>query len=174
MSTSQLYVGSPCGMVLCIDRLDCNYKVTGRIYHGYRSEAMEFSSMTEAILYMDRFYDEMRYPFPGTRTRRFGKETEPVVIPYKKERSHEKKKSVSDSELLNHRGKRGTFIVRVEQRQHSSWQGRVTWVEKGETVTFRSALELLKLMDQALEHDSNQKALEEDFTEASKEEMEAV
>lgn len=174
MSASQLYVGNPCGMVLCIDRLDRNYKVTGRIYHGYRLEAMEFSSMAEAILYMDQFYDEMQYPFPGTKTRHFGKEEEPVVIPYKKVNLRNKQRSVSDSELLDHKGRRGTFIVRVEQRQHSSWQGRVTWIEKGETVTFRSVLELLKLMDQALEQDRNQKALKEDFAEASKEEMEAV
>lgn len=174
MSASQSYVGNPCGMVLCVDGLDHNYKVSGRIYHGYKLDAMEFSSMAEAILYMDQFYDDMQYPFPSTKTRHFGKEEEPVVIPYKKAGLHKKKRSASDNELLDHKGKRGTFIIRVEQRQHSSWQGRVTWMEKGETVVFRSALELLKLMDQALEQGCSRKALEEDYAEASKEEMEAV
>ncbi len=171
MSASQVYVGTPCGMILCIDRIDHNYKVTGRIYHGYRSEAMGFSSMAEAILSMDQFYDEMKYPFPGTKTRCFGKEREPVVIPYKRTEPLKKERTVSDKELLNHKGKRGTFIVRVEQRQHSSWQGRVTWMEKGETVAFRSALELLKLIDQALKQDMSNKNLDKGLEKTSKEEI---
>lgn len=175
MSASQIYVGNPCGMVLCVDRLDHNYKVSGRIYHGYRLEAMEFSNMAEAILYMDQFYDDMQYPFPGTKTRHFGKAEEPVVILYNKKTRHQKKKrSVSDNELLDHKGKRGTFIIRVEQRQHSSWQGRVTWMEKGETVVFRSALELLKIMDRALMQSPGNDNLQEDFLEVSQNKMEAV
>ena len=64
--------------------------------------------------------------------------------------------------MLKKSGDRGTFIVRVEQRQHSSWQGRVTWVEKNETVVFRSALELIKLMDEALENGNAQSKGAED------------
>lgn len=58
--------------------------------------------------------------------------------------------------MLNKKDDKGTFIVRVEQRQNSSWQGRVTWVEENKTVPFRSALELIKLMDGALEKASGQ------------------
>lgn len=174
MSTSQLYVGNPCGVVLCIDGRNRNYKVTGRIYHGYRLEAIEFNGMAEAILYMERFYDEMRYPFPGTTTRHFGNVGEPVVIPYKTARSQRKKRSVSDSELLNHKGKKASFIVRVEQRQHSSWQGRVTWMERGETAVFRSVLELLKLLDQAMDQNEGIDHRADSFVNSSKEEMEAI
>lgn len=69
---------------------------------------------------------------------------------------HEKKQRIkmarklSDEEMLKNNGEKGTFIIRVEQRQHSSWQGRVTWVEEGKTENFRSALELLKMIDGAL------------------------
>ena len=45
----------------------------------------------------------------------------------------------------------GTFIVKILNRQHSTWQGTVTWVEKQKVQNFRSALELLKLIDGALE-----------------------
>ena len=60
-------------------------------------------------------------------------------------------RKVSDEEMLKNRGEKGTFIIRVEQRQHSSWQGRVTWVEEGKTENFRSTLELLKMIDGALD-----------------------
>ena len=47
--------------------------------------------------------------------------------------------------------KKGTFIVQVLNVQNDTWQGTVTWTEKKETMPFRSALELLQLMDSALE-----------------------
>lgn len=45
----------------------------------------------------------------------------------------------------------GTFVIRVQYRQNATWQGQVTWAEGQETRSFRSALELLKLIDNALE-----------------------
>ena len=59
-------------------------------------------------------------------------------------------KVMKDEELLEQHGDKGTFIIRVQQRQHSSWQGLVTWVDEDKTVPFRSALELIKLIDGAL------------------------
>lgn len=49
--------------------------------------------------------------------------------------------------------KKGTFIIKVLDRQNSTWQGTVTWVEEAKVQNFRSALELLKLIDGALEED---------------------
>ena len=46
-----------------------------------------------------------------------------------------------------------TFIVKIFDRQHSTWQGSITWVEEDKTQNFRSALELLKMIDEALDHD---------------------
>jgi len=34
--------------------------------------------------------------------------------------------------------------------QNSTWQGQILWIEKGRKHNFRSALEMLKLMDEAL------------------------
>ena len=58
---------------------------------------------------------------------------------------------MDDKTLLEQRGDLGTFTIRVQHRQHSSWQGKVTWLEKDETVYFRSALELIKLIDSVIE-----------------------
>lgn len=46
--------------------------------------------------------------------------------------------------------KRQTFVIEILDTQSQSWQGKVRWVEKQETQTFRSALELIKLMDSAV------------------------
>lgn len=47
-------------------------------------------------------------------------------------------------------GEKATFIVQVMFRQNATWQGKVKWVETGEETMFRSTLELLKLMDEAI------------------------
>lgn len=44
---------------------------------------------------------------------------------------------------------RDTFIVQIVSRQNAAWQGTVTEVDEGETKCFRSALELIRLVDSA-------------------------
>lgn len=48
------------------------------------------------------------------------------------------------------RRKGNTFIVTVLDEQNSTWQGKINWVEEKKEQHFRSALEMLKLMDEAL------------------------
>lgn len=45
---------------------------------------------------------------------------------------------------------KGTFVVRIQYTQNNSWQGSITWTEKNLTENFRSALEMMQLMDNAL------------------------
>lgn len=45
---------------------------------------------------------------------------------------------------------KGTFIVKILSSENSTWQGSVTWAEKTKTEHFRSALELIKLIDGAV------------------------
>ncbi|WP_243125298.1 hypothetical protein [Clostridium transplantifaecale] len=62
-------------------------------------------------------------------------------------------------EMIKHEGMKATFVVNVIFRQHASWQGKVSWVEGKKTSYFRSALELIKLMDSTME-ESEPKELE--------------
>ena len=45
---------------------------------------------------------------------------------------------------------KGTFIVKILSSENSTWQGSVTWEKKTKTEHFRSALELIKLIDGAV------------------------
>ena len=62
---------------------------------------------------------------------------------------------MKDEELLSQHGDLGTFLVHVQHRQNSSWQGRITWMDQNKTVYFRSALEMMKLVADALDSVSN-------------------
>lgn len=63
---------------------------------------------------------------------------------------------MSDDELLIKHGDLGTFILRVQHRQNSTWQGRITWVNENKTLQFRSVWELTKLIEEALDTVSEQ------------------
>ena len=43
-----------------------------------------------------------------------------------------------------------TFIVHIISQENATWQGQVTWLGRKETMNFRSFLELVKLMDNAM------------------------
>lgn len=43
-----------------------------------------------------------------------------------------------------------TFIINISYRQNDTWQGKILWADKDKTQYFRSALEMMKLIDNAL------------------------
>ena len=47
----------------------------------------------------------------------------------------------------------GTFVIHVSHCDNATWQGEVTWAEANKKKSFRSALELIRLIDGALEVD---------------------
>jgi len=47
-------------------------------------------------------------------------------------------------------GSKCTFEISVKFRQNATWQGQILWAEKNHRKNFRSVLEMLKLMDDAL------------------------
>ena len=46
---------------------------------------------------------------------------------------------------------KSTFIVKIDHQQNATWQGQVVWAEEERVERFRSALELIRLMDEAME-----------------------
>ncbi len=54
---------------------------------------------------------------------------------------------------LNIDKKKGTFVVKIEFCQHGTWQGKVIWAEENRSERFRSTLELVHLMNEAIAGD---------------------
>lgn len=42
---------------------------------------------------------------------------------------------------------KNSFFVQIIHQQNATWQGTVTWVDQGRSESFRSALELIRLID---------------------------
>ena len=144
MGKSQWYIGSPNGVVLCVDHAS-RWQIRGRLYHAYSREGLKIANMEQLLFELEHLYDSIDFPHPSTNNRTFQGE-----IPHIGHRAG-KEKVMSDEELLGRHGDLGTFIIRVQHRQNSSWQGRITWMDQDKTVYFRSMWEMLKLVDSALD-----------------------
>lgn len=117
----------------------------GEMYHRYSRESVSFQSMYQMVELIDKLCDEIGYPIRSTNTRSFGRQH------ITERRNYREMERVMDlPELVERKGAAGTFLVHVQFRQNATWQGQVTWVDKKQTCQFRSALELMKLIDSAL------------------------
>ncbi len=143
MSKSQWYIGVPNGIVLCVDHM-AGRSLSGRLYHSYCREPLPIVNIEQLLFEMERFFDSINFPHPDTNSRTFQ-----GGIP-QTNHTEGRSKVMSDEELLNKHGDLGTFIIRVQHRQNSSWQGRITWMDEDKTVYFRSMWEMLKLIDSAV------------------------
>lgn len=141
--SSQSYIGSPNGVVVCLDRVS-GRRITGRLYHRYSAEATPFFSEEQAVFFMEELFDSLQFPHPSTADRSFsdGKKSAPSAL---------QERVMKDEELLSKRGDLGSFIIRVQHRQNSSWQGALTWMERDQTIHFRSVWEMIKLIESAIE-----------------------
>ncbi len=138
------YLDSPNGIVLCIDR-NGEGRTEGRLYHGYREQGIPFMGYEKIIRVAEELFNALGFPFMGTNDRDIYGNTHYYR---KKERMT---RILKDDELLRQHGHLGTFAIRVQHRQHSSWQGKVTYLEENRSVHFRSLLELIKIIDGALD-----------------------
>ena len=57
---------------------------------------------------------------------------------------------------------RETFVVQILNTQNATWQGTVTWTDGRRTESFRSALELIRLMDSTLLDQEGEEPSEEE------------
>ncbi|QEY33630.1 hypothetical protein FL966_00310 [Caproiciproducens galactitolivorans] len=114
----------------------------GHIYSEHYKKTMQFQSEWELLNGMDNMFDSIGFPQAAFQSRKFR---------YKKARRIVKRVEDTVDESLNDflKEKPTTFIVNVQYRMNGTWQGTITWVEKNQTQHFRSAFEMLKLMEQA-------------------------
>ena len=137
------YIGTPNGIVLCVGRTQRG-TIDGYLYHAYSRAGIPFRGYEEIIKISEELFNALGFPHMGTGDRDIGGQT------HRYQKKEGMSKVMKDEELLERHGDIGTFVIRVQHRQHSSWQGRVTYLEKDQTVYFRSALELIKIIDGTL------------------------
>ena len=109
----------------------------GHYHNPCREDSGQFQSLTELLLKLEQSLDVENIPQSFHKVRTFF----PLTGYWLDEPADERMR----------RGKMGTFAVQILFRRNASWQGTITWLDQKQTQNFRSVLELIVLMNSALE-----------------------
>ncbi len=138
--------GRPYGVTLC-DTASC--------------ETVEFSSLNESLLWMDRQMNQRQYPRADTERRSFapdetGRRKAADEARHQAwlagEQPYFPKRSDPAGAVPSLPRGAAVFRIQILHRRHSSWQGRIDWIrrEGAKEAYFRSVLELMHLIGSAL------------------------
>lgn len=148
-----IYYSAPDLMIVCVDGCR-NSDIYGRIYYKQSSEPVPFPSTAHMLKEMDAICERLGYPQAAMKSRSFRRKS----AADRENTDMKKAEGDRNEEELNldNQGEEATFVVHIKYRQNATWQGSVTWAEKKQSCNFRSALELLKLMDSAMDDDEEE------------------
>ena len=111
----------------------------GTLFNPFWGKEVPFYNMIQFLNLTEQLLNTMNYPQVSMRARSF-----------QSARAQTKKRLVGVNAEWAHEAPIATFGVRILFRQNASWQGELSWHEGDQSQTFRSALELIHLMDSVL------------------------
>lgn len=150
MMDYRVHRAAPNLVCICVDQVD-DSEYSGRIYHKYHGEAVLFSHSMQLIMTLNRFFDEIDYPQASTICRSFSKPKQQSADKRERKWTEPRKPVQTEDWVLDQNGKLATFYLHVQYRQKSTWQGNVIWKEAKKWTGFESVLELLRLLQSALD-----------------------
>ena len=121
-------------VMICVDSYDDRIP-SGRFHIASDQDAQSFRGLCQLLTGINQYLDREKFPQSFSELRNF---QNPSL----------RETGLPSSNLKP--GKLATFSVRILFRQNASWQGMVTWVEGKQVEYFRSVLELIVLMDNAM------------------------
>lgn len=117
-------------------------QMKGRVFSVYFQKTFSFQSDFEMVKGMKDLFDCIDFPQVEFQQRSFFEKRAKQIV--------RKAEDTLDCGLEEELDKqKSTFIVNVLYRKNATWQGSITWVDQNRTQNFRSALEMLELMEQA-------------------------
>lgn len=114
--------------------------MTGILYNEFLAKFTRFTSEFELLDAMDDLFNCINFPQASFDRRGFYNKKSMQIT--------KKAEKIVDDSIIS-QSEKTTFVVNVQYRRNSTWQGTITWVEQNRTRSFRSALEMLKLMEEA-------------------------
>ena len=136
---------------VCINSVD-NGLMSGEVQNPFMPEALPFADLAELLNRLEIVMDTLDFPQSYHRHRTF-----------RAAAAQEKPKEISAVRYMEEEvfekvtGQKATFIVQVQFRQNATWQGTITWLEEKRKQQFRSTLEMIKLMNDAVAESEQEK-----------------
>ena len=118
------------------------FDIAGTLYNDSYGFAIDFQGIRQMLSNLDDFFDYVNFPQATHAKRRFTEEPEkPVKHPPRGLRE------VTPDEMNN---KQASFLLHVQFRQNSTWQGTLEWIPGYKMKRFRSELEMIGLIAETL------------------------
>ncbi|GHU36982.1 hypothetical protein FACS1894105_08260 [Clostridia bacterium] len=121
------------------------YGICGLITHRNIDEAYAFQDISGLLLFIESRLDDFNYPKAQFRPRRFVLENKKIKLERKR---HMDTINLDEEKFANEESV--NFLVKIDYRRNATWQGQITWLESNKKENFRSCLELVRLIDQAV------------------------
>ena len=104
---------------------------------------------------MGLVFDQLSFPQTSHEIRCFGRPA--GYLPPREARNAKMEQPIENTEQTSReRESHVTFVIHVRYRQNATWQGEIKWIDQNKSQYFRSSLEMLKLMDMALDEEFGQ------------------
>ncbi len=132
---------------VCVDRCQ-DGDLLGTVCSPYIREPIPFAGVAALVRKLEQVADTVGFPQAYEEYRTFSAGAALLRAPANTERSLTRLMDEQEFEIKA--GKQATFIIQIRFRQNATWQGTITWSEKKQVQHFRSALEMIRLMDEAL------------------------
>ncbi len=137
--------------LICIDNYN-EYDIEGRLYWNRNMNGnIKFTDISQLLMKLEDIMENIQCPCAANEMRYFVENKDNKNKTISGVTRKETIKSMRDLDTHEERGKKATFVLQIKFRQNSSWQGTVKWIEKKQEINFRSALELIKIIDSACE-----------------------
>lgn len=122
-----------------------NDEYAGYFYNEYDGTYVHFHSLLQLLKELDNLFDRFTFPQVTHEYRKFSDSKD------RKEKTNKEFAMSKNENKIDDSVKNATFLLQVKFRRNASWQGQIQWVDKNITKTFRSTLELIRLIDTAID-----------------------
>lgn len=119
----------------------------GTVKSFYFGTFTRFRSLDELLFAMGDLFDTLQYPMQTVKYRSFRPRPARTIKP-------KQVFTMEQSETPFAGAEKATFVINVLYRQNATWQGNIRWVDRDQTLNFRSTNELIRLMESALSPDT--------------------
>ena len=121
---------------------------SGQVQHAKSKQVCSFDNVLEMTLLIQEKLDQVGFPQAATERRCWTSGNPENQVQNVKSASRREKMGESKQKRMQGGP---TFFIRINYQQNASWQGSVQWLEGKSTRFFRSHLELIMLMQEAVE-----------------------
>ena len=127
-----------------------NNQLRGLLFNRFLDTPFEFVCFLQMIEKMEEIFDTKGFPEAFMTPRVFGASGYNSRKKLEVGGNTEMKDAMNSTTKSDPGSSKCTFEITVKFRQNATWQGQILWVDKNLKQNFRSVLEMLKLMDEAM------------------------